>query len=301
MAEHHRLPHPRSAGHGVVRVVLIPCEIPPVKERLVNGQDFHHREILVDDETPDRLVHPLNLLPLGSEISQKRQRHGVEGHVQLVPPLYHEIILVKADVLLDIISLHPLKEIQNPLGLSGVISPLRYPSDILVIEISAGRMDADGHVEPVVEEIHDRVKVLVYSHALNSTGFNYRTVEEKLSWEESVSFSKELLRTTLSLRKRISGDSNTLGLTFGSGNLILDAETGMGAVSSDIPSIISTLSDVKERILVDTRNFTDTILKLPDTEYGEIRIRLEKDNTVSSPIRIQNGSFTAFLAPKVLR
>ena len=72
----------------------------------------------------------------------------------------------------------------------------------------------------------------------------------------------------------------------------VDAETGMGAVSSDIPSIISTLSDIKERILVDTKNFTDTILKLPDTEYGEIRIRLEKDNTVSSPIRIQNGSFT---------
>ena len=143
--------------------------------------------------------------------------------------------------------------------------------------------------------------LLVYSHALNSAGFNYRTVEEKLSWEESVSFSKELLRSTLSLRKRISGDSNTLGLTFSSGNLILDAETGMGAVSSDVPSIISTLSEVKEKILVDTRNFTDTILKLPDTEYGEVRIRLEKDNTVSSPIRIQNGSFTAFLAPKVLR
>lgn len=143
--------------------------------------------------------------------------------------------------------------------------------------------------------------LLVYSHALSSTGFDFHTVEQKLLWEESISFSKEILRKALALRKRISGNSNTLGLTFGSGNLILDADTMMGAVSSDIPNILSTLSGDKEKILVDTKNFTETILKLPDMEYGEVCIRLERNNTESSPIRIQNGSFTAFLAPKVLR
>ena len=143
--------------------------------------------------------------------------------------------------------------------------------------------------------------IMVYSHALNSPGFDFRAVAEKLSWEDSVSFSKELLRRTLSLRKRISADSSTLGLTFGGGNLILDADTGMGNVSSDIPSILSTFSDEKEKILVDTRNFTETILKLPDAEYSEVDIRMEKDNAESMPLRIQNGAFTAFLAPKVLR
>ncbi|MBR6090415.1 MAG: hypothetical protein IKP86_10805 [Anaerolineaceae bacterium] len=143
--------------------------------------------------------------------------------------------------------------------------------------------------------------LMVYSHALSSNGFDYRKVEGKLLWEDSISFSKEILRAVLSLRKRVSGDSNTLGLTFGSGNLIMDAETVMGAVSSDIPSILSTLSDEKEKILVDTKNFTEAILKLPDTEYGEVKIRLERNNAESSPLRIQNGFFTAFLAPKVLR
>lgn len=82
---------------------------------------------------------------------------------------------------------------------------------------------------------------------------------------------------------------------------MLDAETGMGAVSSDIPSIIASFSDEKEKILVDTRNFTETILKLPDTESAEVKICLEKNNAEVSPLRIQNGSFTAFLAPKVIR
>ena len=141
----------------------------------------------------------------------------------------------------------------------------------------------------------------VYSHALSSNGFDFRKVEEKLLWEDSVSFSKDILRTALSLRKRISGDNSTLGLTFGKAHLLLDAETVMGAVSSDIPSILSTLSDEKQKILIDTKNFTEAILKLPDTEYGEVKIRLEQNNAESSPLRIQNGSFTAFLAPKVLR
>ena len=78
-------------------------------------------------------------------------------------------------------------------------------------------------------------------------------------------------------------------------------KTGMGAVSSDIPSIIASFSDEKEKILVDTRNFTETILKLPDTESAEVKICLEKNNAEVSPLRIQNGSFTAFLAPKVIR
>ena len=143
--------------------------------------------------------------------------------------------------------------------------------------------------------------LMVYSHALSSNGFDFRKVEGKLLWEDTVSFSKEILRTALSLRKRISGDSNTLGLTFGKAHLVLDAETVMGAVSSDIPSIVSTLSAEKEKILVDTKNFTEAILKLPDMENSEVKIRLERDNTESSPLRIQNGSFTAFLAPKVLR
>lgn len=143
--------------------------------------------------------------------------------------------------------------------------------------------------------------IMVYSHALSSAGFNYRTVEEKLLWEDSACFSKDLLRAALFMRKKISGESNTLGLTFGTGNLVLDAETGIGEVSSDIPSSQSTLDDEQERILVDTKNFTETILKLPDTEYSEVKIRLEKENTASSPLRIQNGAFTAFLAPKVLR
>ena len=143
--------------------------------------------------------------------------------------------------------------------------------------------------------------ILVYSHALSSPGFDFRTVADKLSWEDIASFSKEILRRTLSLRKRIRGDSSTLGLTFGSRNLLLDAETGMGTVISDIPSILASFSDEKEKILVDTKNFTETILKLPDTESAEVRICLEKNNVEVSPIRIQNGAFTAFLAPKVLR
>ena len=143
--------------------------------------------------------------------------------------------------------------------------------------------------------------IRVYSHALNSPGFDYRAVAEKLTWEDSSSYSKELLRRTLSLRKRISTDSSTLGLTFSGSGLILDAETGMGNVSSDIPSVNASFSGEKEKILVDTRNFTETILKLPDPEWGEVDIRMEKDNAESSPLRIQNGSFTAFLAPKVLR
>ena len=143
--------------------------------------------------------------------------------------------------------------------------------------------------------------ILVYSHALSSPGFDFRAVADKLLWEDVTTFSKEILRKTLSLRKRISGDSSTLGLTFGSRNLMLDAETGMGAVSSDIPSIIASFSDEKEKILVDTRNFTETILKLPDTESAEVKICLEKNNAEVSPLRIQNGSFTAFLAPKVIR
>ena len=143
--------------------------------------------------------------------------------------------------------------------------------------------------------------ILVYSHALSSPGFDFRAVADKLLWEDMTTFSKEILRKTLALRKRISGDSNTLGLTFGIRNLMLEAETGMGAVSSDIPSITASFSDEKEKILVDTRNFTETILKLPDAESAEVRICLEKNNAEASPLRIQNGSFTAFLAPKVMR
>ena len=143
--------------------------------------------------------------------------------------------------------------------------------------------------------------ILVYSHALNSPGFDFRAVADKLLWEDMTTFSKEILRKTLSLRKRISSDSNTLGLTFGISNLMLDADTGMGAVSSEIPNIAASFSDEKEKILIDTRNFTETILKLPDTESAEVRICLEKNNAEASPIRIQNGSFTAFLAPKVIR
>ena len=143
--------------------------------------------------------------------------------------------------------------------------------------------------------------ILVYSHALSSPGFDFRAVADKLLWEDMTTFSKEILRKTLSLRKRISSDSNTLGLTFGISNLMLDADTGMGAVSSEIPNIAASFSDEKEKILIDTRNFTETILKLPDTESAEVRICLEKNNVEASPIRIQNGSFTAFLAPKVIR
>ena len=143
--------------------------------------------------------------------------------------------------------------------------------------------------------------ILVYSHALSSPGFDFRAVADKLLWEDVTTFSKEILRKTLSLRKRISRDSSTLGLTFGSSNLMLDAQTGMGAVSSDIPSILASFSEEKEKILVDTRNFTETILKLPDTESAEVKICLEKNNAELSPLRIQNGSFTAFLAPKVIR
>ena len=82
---------------------------------------------------------------------------------------------------------------------------------------------------------------------------------------------------------------------------MLDADTGMGAVSSEVPNISASFSDEKEKILIDTKNFTETILKLPDTESAEVKICLEKNNAEASPVRIQNGSFTAFLAPKVIR
>lgn len=143
--------------------------------------------------------------------------------------------------------------------------------------------------------------IRVYSHALNSPGFDFRNVENRLTWEDSACFSKEQLRRTLSSRKRIGSDSGTLGLTFGDGELVVDADTDIGSVSSQIPPTSTCLSGAKEKILLDTRSFTETILKLPDADSPEVRIRMERDNAESMPLRIQNGAFTAYLAPKVMR
>ena len=143
--------------------------------------------------------------------------------------------------------------------------------------------------------------ILVYTHALTSPGFNYRAVSENLPWKDSAVFAKDQLCATLALRKRGSDSGGTLGLYFKDCSLVMESKSGMGVLCSDIPCIRSALSNDKEKILVDSKCFLDTILKLPDAGYEEVQIRLEEENAESSPLRIENGSYTAFLAPKVLR
>lgn len=139
--------------------------------------------------------------------------------------------------------------------------------------------------------------LLIYSHCLSGPGFSYRSVADRLSWEDCAVFSREDLRKTLARRRRAGG--STLGLVFRPDGLSLDGECEIGSVSSEIGYSGAAPSGEEKRILLDARLFTDAVLGLPDPEEEEVSIRLERENAERSPVLVVNGAFTAFIAPRV--